>query len=375
LISASWYQATYDPKRGGAQPPWQDWGAYSQFVAATVQSAQAQGIHVDYWEVENEPDTFYDTNVTMTPAHALQEFDVAQAAIRSVNPAAKIVGPSLAAFNDQPQLSTTIDLATFLDYVVAHHIRLDAVSWHEVGLRANVLNNPPDPESVVLDVARMRQMIAARPALGHPAIFINEYSSVATRLIPGWNVAWIASVERSGADGANRACWHADDVYGHFVAECSEGGLDGLFVPGSGLPQPPYWVHRAYADMGSGQRLATASSDGNLTSIGTRDDTSHTVRILVGRHQSCTPAVQNDCNQSPSATPAPADTTLRVTLPASWAATSAIVSVQQIPDVSGVLAGPIPVVTQTVAVGSAPVQVALPGFADGDAYSVTITVT
>jgi hypothetical protein len=374
LLSASWDQATYSSALQGPTPPWNDWGAYARFIANTVRSVRARGVHVDYWEVENEPDGRYDRTDTagISPMNALEEFDVAQAAVRSVDPTAKVVGPNLAAFNDQAQGTTSLDLTTFLNYVVAHHIRLDAISWHEVGRRANPVDNPRDPESIVIDVSKVRQMIAARPSLGHPAILINEYGSEWTRMVPGWNVAWIEAVERSGVNGANRACWHQDDVSGHYVSDCGHGGVDGLFLPGSGLPQAPYWVHRAYADM-TGLRVATASNDGAVTGLAASDDGQRTLRVLVGRHQSCDPTVHNICGEPTSAVPAPADITLRVTLPPKWNATTATVTATRIPDVNGILLAPVPTIAQSISFGPRGGQLTLPGVIDGDAYSLTIS--
>jgi len=111
ILSDDWYRATYTPGHGSGVPPWTDWHAYAQWVQAYVRATLADH-HVDYWDIQNEPDGPID-GVRPTVSEVLQEFSVAANAIRSVDPSAKVMGPSLSAFNDQP--GNTLDLATFLD--------------------------------------------------------------------------------------------------------------------------------------------------------------------------------------------------------------------------------------------------------------------
>jgi hypothetical protein len=131
-------------------------------------------------------------------------------------------------------------------------------------------------------------------------------------------------------------------------------------------------VHRAYADM-TGLRVATASNDGAVTGLAASDDGQRTLRVLVGRHQSCDPTVHNICGEPTSAVPAPADVTLRVTLPPKWNATTATVTATRIPDVNGILLAPVPTIAQSISFGPRGGQLTLPGVIDGDAYSLTIS--
>ena len=348
ILSDDWYRATYTPGRLSGVPPWADWKAYGQWVQAYVRSTLADH-HVDYWDIQNEPDGPID-GVQPTVNQALLEFAVAAGAIRSVDPSARLMGPSLSAFNDRS--GPTLDLSTFLAYVAAQHIRVDAISWHEVGARVSASENPPDPQSVIIDVARMRALLAAHPAVGSPALVINEYASVGTHLIPGWAVGWISALEQAGVSAANRACWSRPPAIPN---ECFDGGLDGLLVPGSGRPAAVYWVHAAYAQM-TGERLPTASPDATVSAFAT--ERGSTVRILVGRHVSCSVTNQGSC--APSAPVPPAKVTLR----GSWRTVR--VSVQRIPASAGAMASP-PVMT-FVTTG----PIVLPAVADGDAYLVTL---
>jgi hypothetical protein len=345
--------------------------AYTAWVRSFVATQLASGLQPNYWEIQNEPDAHYG-RVTPSPAQALAEFQAAATAIRQVDPTAKIVGPGISAYNDRP--SATLDLATFLRFVSDHNIKLDAVSWHEVGARASPVYATPDPESVLVHVGQVRQMIKNLPKLGHPQIFINEYGSAAQHAVPGWTVAWISALEQANVDQADLACWHSPNVYGQLKSECSEGALDGLIIGASSLlPQAVYSVHRAYAAM-TGQRAVTSSTDpNNLSAFATRDDGSGTLKVLIGRHQSCTPAVRVDCQQPLSATPPAANVTLQLDVP--WSAALATLEVDRIANTTGVVLAPQPVSLQVVSTGQGPIAVSIPGFVDGDAYLVTLTST
>jgi hypothetical protein len=92
ILSDAWYQATYTPARGTGEPPWSDWSAYSRWVQLYVRSTLADH-HVDYWDIQNEPDAPIG-GAQPTVDQVLEEFSVAAQAIRSVDPSARIMGPS-----------------------------------------------------------------------------------------------------------------------------------------------------------------------------------------------------------------------------------------------------------------------------------------
>jgi hypothetical protein len=367
VVSDAWFDSTYSAQQGTGLAPWDHLATYSAWVRNYVATVVASGQAPYYWEIQNEPDGYFGKKLRATPAQALAEFKVGVAAIRSVLPAAKIVGPGISAFNDRP--SSTLDLRTFLDFVAAQHIHLDAVSWHEVGARANPIYSTPDPQSVVTDVARVRGLLAARPSIGHPSIVINEYGSAAEHAIPGQTVGWITALEQANVDQADRACWHSPNVYGQNYSECAQGSLDGLLLGGTGfLPEAVYSVHSAYAAM-TGQRVATSSTDPFISAFATRDDSAGAVKVLVGSHATCTPAVRVDCHQQ-SPTPPPAAVVLQLDVP--WTATPATLEIDRIPNQTGVLLAATPVSVQLVTVGPGPIQVPIDGFADGEAYVVTL---
>jgi hypothetical protein len=360
LLSDLWYDSQPAASR---QTPWANFTTYTAWVRRTATAQLANGTTPDYWEIQNEPDGLYGTFRPATVAQALEQYRIATTTIRSVDPTAKFVGPGT--ISPLPSKLSVLDMPTFLNYVAANNLPLDAVSWHEVSHLG--------PGVVLSNIARVRFMLAAHPRLAHLPIFINEYQTDLNHLIPGWSVEWISLLESAGIAQAGRACWHDIDVAGKSIAECSEGGLDGLVQPGSGKPEDLYWLYLAYAQMG-GVRLATSSSSPTVSAFATIDRSTGTLRVLVGRHVSCTPAVRISCTQPTAPAPAPIPITLRVLQPSGYS--TAVVSVTRIPNVAGPMLPPGPEAVpqlQTIANLTVPLHGGA-GIQDGDAYSVTLSL-
>jgi len=349
----------------GTQGPWDDWSGYAQWVRQTVTASISSGEVPDYWEIQNEPDSMIGNQPVETTAQALYQYQLASSVIRSVDPLAKIEGPSLLGYFDTPGQST-VDMATFLAFVNAHQLPLDALSWHEV-IGPAVERSPA---AVVSDVRRARALLSQYPAYAGVPIFINEYSPKDTHLIPGWAVGWMDSLEAAGVAEATVGCWHELDASARMISECAEGGLDGLLQPGSGQPQDLYWVHSAYAQM-TGERVATSSTDPNISAYATYDAAAGTIQVLIGRHVSCTRAVRTECSQPASATPAPEPVTLRVKAPTGWTVLDA--SSQRIPNVPGPMASPPSTDHGLFLAPQISIPLAGGRFADGDAYALKLT--
>lgn len=356
ILSDSWFDS-----HGPTDPPWSDWSAYAAWLRQVVSGAVASGQKPDYWEIQNEPDGWYEGISPESTAQALYQYQLATTIIRSIDSTAKFEGPSLLGYFDTPG-QPTIDLRTFLDFVNSHNLPLDAVSWHEV-IGPAVERSP---NVVIAHVAQARGILSHYPRLAHLPIFINEYSANDSHLIPGFAVAWVSALENAGVAEATRGCWHEPDALGRVVAECNEGGLDGLLQPGSGLPQDLYWVHWAYGQM-TGVRVGVSSTDPSVSGYATYDATTGQIKVLIGRHASCTAAVRVDCTQPVSATPPPKTVVVRIRTPAGWSATT--VSSLRIPNVPGPMVGLTP--SSAGAFPSGQVNVTIGGFVDGDAYALT----
>lgn len=374
VVSDAWYWASNNgcgvpSPTCGARPPWRDLGAYSNWVQGYVRQVEATGRRPDYWEVQNEPDNatvpgnYYDVSGadSVTVPNELEQFETGYDAIKSVDPRAKVIGPSLAIYRSEPE-GRRLDMGTFLAFSASRHLQWAALAWHEItpGPRG------PQPDAMITtDVATTRALVAAYPGLGTPIIAITEYGDLANRLLPGWIVGDMAALESSGVAWADRTCavTFNDPAAGD---ECSRSPstLDGLLL-GDGDPTAAYWTYRTYAAFG-GRRVAVFSSTPTVSVVATRDPTG-TVRALIGRHETCTRAVNADCTDSTSL-PKPIWVPMVMAVPWSGAAS---VTIQRIPNVRGPVGSPSTVSSGTVALDNGVLRLTVPDVADGDAFVVT----
>ena len=370
IISDYWIRATYNPQRGGGMLPWEDWNRYSNFVTNFVATAKQQGWAPTFWEVQNEPDSWlgYAPGVHANIADILRVFQVGYAAVKRADPSAKVIGPSLSGFLERhnPARPELLDMTTFLDFSAREGLHWDAIAWHET---------EPDympvaerrPEAIPGHVARLRQMLAARPQLGHPLIFVNEYMYPANIDVPGWRVGYVAALEQANVDVASMSCplsTPGDDG-------CFEPSLDRLLENDGSTPRPGYWVMAFYANM-LGQRLATWSSDQHLSAFATRLSAgSGPVQVLLGRHVTCTTAVNPLCHDPLSQTPPPVNLTVAVRV--GGGDRSAVVAIQHIPDANRSMLLPETPKLSTVPIVGGVARVPVNNFTDGEAYAITVT--
>jgi hypothetical protein len=361
VVSDAWIHNQARPD-GSVPTPWSNWDAYRSWVTRYVQGARFVGAHVDYWDVQNEPGYAHllapQDRPTVTVANLLQQYLVTYQAIKTADPQARVIGPSLDAYRDRGQ-GSPMDLPTFLDFSAGHGLHFDALSWHENA-------DATKPEDIVSHVAAARRLLQARPSLGQPPIFINEYGAQSTHLVPGWAVGYIAALETANVDQANRSCWSLPNNAG---SECYGPTLDGLLTTDGAQPLGVYWVAASYAAMG-GRRLPITTTSDSLSGFATRQPSTGAISLLLGRHVSCVAQTNPYCRQSPSATPglATAMVTVKVGTQTPFKLTA-----DQIPD----LPAPYPTlahlgggVIKPAADGT--ISFPLPGFADGEAYFINL---
>jgi hypothetical protein len=377
VVADLWYGV-----HGGQPPtPWSNWSAYSSFITSVVTSIVKSGEQVNYWEPYNEPggnDGYYSAANydTETPALLLQQFLVAYNAIKAADPSAAIIGPSLAQWEDYPNEYGSSsdpdpepDMVSFLNFAAANNLKLAAISWHEIidNLGPNPAENTLLPVNLVDHVAEARALIAARPSLGNPQIFINEYGMPEVQLIPGWDVAYLAALTNAGVNSAGRSCW---DV------QCANPSLDGLLDVNGINPWNDYFDRLVYAAM-SGNMIATTSTSDFVTALGSYNSSTATVTGLMGRGVGC--PQESWCTDTwPGSTLAPA-TAVKVTVTVPWKSGTAQIALT---DISGQNLGPVtspPVPVDSTATitsagsGKGTVTFTIPSFLDGDAYGFTIT--
>lgn len=248
--------------RGGyhALRPWEDWGRYEADVRQVVSLYRQHGLQVDYWDVWSEPDTRAMWHGSCD--QAMEMFERTVRAIREVDAAARVVGPSVSDVNESGVCPDGF-LGRFLHYMTRNHLRMDAVSWHEF----------QHPRHVPLQAAAIREYFQRQPAWGPaPEMHVNEFSGPQDAQNPAWAVAWLQSLETARVDWASRACW----------AEGCGAGLDGLFTPDNRTPTALYWVHKAYAVLPPG-RLRAKAADPDTVAIAGLEEGSRRMAILLGR--------------------------------------------------------------------------------------------
>jgi hypothetical protein len=371
ILSSMWSSAT------GPATPWSNWSYYSAWVTSTVNAIVASGHQVDYWEPYNEPGQpgYYSSAnfATVTPARLLEQFKVTYEAIKSVLPDAQIIGPSLAVWSDTPQAASAgfrgFDMVTFLNYAAANDLQLAALSWHFIAdyLGAYPSENYMSPQIVVDEVQEARRLIAARPALGDPEIFVNEYEAPEVEGIPGWDVAYLSALTTAQVNSASLSCW---------AYSCAVPELDGLLNIDGLLTMPDYWVRAAYGAM-SGQMLTTTSTDDTVSALASYNASDSQVSVLVGRGSGCHQNAWCAAVWPRAVLASPEPVTVQITVP--WSGGSVNVSAQQIPGdlLSSLLSLSLPSVS-TLSVtptgnGDGTVSVTIPSFDDGDAYSLLVT--
>ena len=364
ILSDLWAQTA---KNGGPPPtPWSNWSAYTSWVRSTVQNVLASGQRVDYWDVYNEPgwNNYYSAAdfASETPDDLLQQFLVSYQAIKSVDPGAAIVGPSIGEWSLTPlppnNLTHEPDLGTFLRFAAMHGLQLAAVAWHD---------NGKTPATIYADAEATWNLIRSLPGLGHPQMFLDEYGSRWTQPVPGWDVGYLSTIARAGIASAERSCWDS----------CTLATLDGLLTDGGQARTSDYWVRSTYAEM-TGQTAASSTSTDSLAALGSIDSSHNQVVALIGRLQGC--AVASWCNTEwrPRESPVPpADVRVHLIVP--WTTDRPAIQLSSETFQPGAaVSGPTPAAPASLTVtpagpGATEVSFTIPSFPDGAAYNLLVT--
>lgn len=375
LLSNLWKGETSNGT--GARTPWSNWTSYGNWVTDTVRTIEASGHKVDFWEIQNEPGApgYYSVADwdASTVADFLQQFQVAYAAIKSVDPNAQIIGPSLSDFADYPgeYNAQQPDLVTFLNFAASHGLVLAAVTWHEIN--DTLGPNPRDynslPESIEDHVAEARQLIAERPALGNPQVWINEYGRPSDYEVPGWTLGDLAALEAASVDRAGRTCWPEQVTGSPAYDDCAAPTLDGLLDTNGSTTRADYWVYATYARM-TGQIVATQSSDATIAVLATVDRSAGRIVAMIGRDVGCLPGVNPSCTGTDAVAVPPVPVRIGVDVP--WSISSANVTIALVPATWGPVLSPPTVFHGPVRVVDGLLVLSLPGLADGQVYLVTI---
>lgn len=317
-LTSDWEDWDYNVDQETDGEPYGALSTYYSFIYNDVEQRIAAGEMPNYFDVWNEPGPWG------TVAQWLSVYQTGYDAIKAADPSAQIEGPSISWFltrspGNTNQSGFDLSLRDFLNWEMRSGTRFAAISWHEDG--TTLYDSPAgaglpselvpggkvdywSPAAIAAHVAVAKALLAHYPALAGTKIFVNEYGPVYADNIPGWMVGDFWALESSGATAGMLTC--------PTDSGCTS-LLDGLLGP-DGQPQMPYWVMKAYSQMG-GSMLTAKASGSNLYTLATRVARSRTVDALIGRADDCFGGVQ--CPQYHTSPAAPIRLAVSVAIPRS----------------------------------------------------------
>ena len=264
--------------------PWNNWTEYEEYILYVMQvyDYNFPDYPVEYYDIWNEPDHpyFWTGNYNQL----LELFYRAYKVVKSYNPDAKVVGPSISWFRPgHSGVEGIIDFLIDLDDI--YGVRLDAIAWHENG--GTWYDTRPD--GIPTRANWLRQQIQYYFQNYSPEFHVNEFMGKQVHLSPGWNVGFLYYLEKAEIDRSMRACWwiYSTDPYDYWC-DCWA-GLNGLLMKDGETPQPAYWIWLKYVQMEDESKLSVSSSNPYTNVIATRNTSSNIVKLLVGRYLKTTP--------------------------------------------------------------------------------------
>lgn len=232
-----------------------DFTAWEARVTGAVEGAM--GAARSYlWDVWNEPDlTPWPDGAWPSPRY-LDTWAAAVRRIRSIDPAATVVGPSTAFFD-------AAAMRSFLDWASENDVLPDVLSWHEFGPSFG-LDGPASVPAHVDELRAHRGGLVSR-------FQINEYMGPDETYDPGAAVHFFANLERAGVESAARSCWDGD---------CFDTSLAGLLTRDALLPRSVWWAFEAYA--ATAGELVEVTPSASFDAVAALSGAG--VRVLAGNH-------------------------------------------------------------------------------------------
>ncbi len=246
-----------DPYHGVIPGVTESWSTWDTSVTNDVNAVLSKGYKVQ-WEVWNEPDAseFW----SGTQAQWFDTWRETVRMVRSLNPGAPVLGPSLAQFS-------TPWISAFLDYAKANDVLPDIMTWHTW-----------DREAVGSQVSSVKQLLAAK-AIAINRFQIGEYALDTEQFKTANYVRYIEMMENAGVESASHSCWPDLGMGG--ASNCNSYTLNGIVTNESPKrPRSTWWVYKNYADM-TGQLVQLTHIDG-LAGLASRHTANGNVRILLG---------------------------------------------------------------------------------------------
>lgn len=229
-------------------PPYnnfQEWDQYVTKIAKEMSVYDPNDILIDFW---NEPNSegFWKGSRSELFLTYCRTYKILR---KELGPQVRIGGPSISGFNYE-------FIKEFLEYCKLNDCEVNFISWHEWDEWDSITHLPERVSKVKNDF----QYNKIYSKLNIKEIFINEYATESEQNSPAKLVRYLYYLEKSGIDGACKACW--DDKRGS--SNCWNNSIDGLLDPIELKPRGIWWVYKYYSD-GVGSRIFSHSSSDEIS--------------------------------------------------------------------------------------------------------------
>ena len=234
-----------------------NWTGWESLVENLVKRAREKR-YTFKWDIWNEPNIGYFWK--RDQARFFETWIHGYRKIRSVDPKAVIIGPSISGYDRKY-------LEAFLLHMKANDALPDKLAWHEFG----------DPKKIPAHADEMRAFMKAQGIKPLP-ICLNEIINSKQATSPGVTVHYLANLERAGVDGACHACW-GDETAG--VSACENQSLDGILTHPDKQPRSTWWAYKGYADVTG--RLIDLRPSATVDGVAGIDPKTKMVHVVLGR--------------------------------------------------------------------------------------------
>jgi len=240
-----------------------DWSHWENVVEEAVKACQERHLEIEY-DIWNEPDIEYFWKRDRPTW--LETWKRAYRKVRSIDPDAVIVGPSI----------THLDvefMTEFLTYGKQNNCLPDILSWHELATAGG--------ETIPENVEKAKELLRSLE-IGIGRISLHEIVPRRKQYCPGTTVCYFANVERTTVESACHSCW--PDVVANNGGNNS---LDGLLTYDTRRPRACWWVYWFYGDM-TGQLVGlsiTGDTHLNADGLAAFDEQRLQACILIGSYE------------------------------------------------------------------------------------------
>ncbi|HEX8521660.1 MAG TPA: hypothetical protein VF669_05335 [Tepidisphaeraceae bacterium] len=242
------------------------WENYCKNLA--LQATLKAGPGKFQYDIWNEPDIGYFWS--RPESQFLETWKRGYQTIRTIDPLAIIVGPSLSNYNSVSEIDAArTQFKVFVDYAKTNNVLPNIISWHEFS--GNFPSRVDDARAYL-----------AQNNININRFSLNEIVSSTDMTRPGVLPRYFAQLERAGIESVTHACW-VESPTG--IDNGSNQSLDGLLTADTKQPRSTWWTYERYGRM-EGTTVQTTNTGTTLDAVASFEDGA--AYILLGRYRSTT---------------------------------------------------------------------------------------